>query len=198
MSSAAVRSGFSWEEFLNLPDEPRYKHAELWDGELVLMNPPIWVHQRIVTTLVFAIETWTRAGGSRGSVTIDPPVRIAEARAYLPDVAWFREEHARPVPGERHITAPPDLAVEVLSESTRRFDIFRKRRDYAAVGVRELWLIDPDGDDLRPGPTALVLRPPAEPVHPAEFVVVEDLDGTGALTSPLLPGLTVGLAGLIS
>lgn len=62
----------------------------------------------------------------------------------------------------------------------------RKRTDYARIGVGELWLIDPEG------PAALVLRREG-----AEFVVVDDLDSAGALTSPQLPGLAVVLGGLL-
>lgn len=201
MSSAAVRTGLTWEEYLDLPEDPRYKHAELMDGELVPVNPPTWLHQVIVTSLVVAIGNWVRAGSGRGLVSMNLPVRVGAGRAYLPDVAWYREENARPAPGRRHIDAAPDIAVEVLSDSTRSFDLFRKRGDYAAVGVGELWLIDPEGTDgtqgpARTGPSALVLRAPAEPIHPAEFVVVDELDAGDALTSPLLPGLAVDLAGL--
>ena len=40
---------------------------------------------------------------------------------------------------------PPDLAVEIASESTSRTDVNRKPGIYAGIGVRELWLFDPSG-----------------------------------------------------
>jgi Uma2 family endonuclease len=42
----------------------------------------------------------------------------------------------------------PDVVIEVTSDSTRREDQGRKRRLYAQLGVRELWLVDPLGDYL--------------------------------------------------
>jgi Uma2 family endonuclease len=57
--------------------------------------------------------------------------------------------------------------------------------------VRELWLIDPEK------PTDLVLRLPAEPTDPAEFVQVEELDVDGELASPLLPGLSIPIRELL-
>lgn len=192
MSSATAVSGLSWEDFLNLPDDPRYRHAELMDGELVLVNPPTWIHQQVVGAFVIAIGNWIRAGSGRGSVTMDPPVQIRHNRGYLPDVAWFREERARPAAGNPYLTGPPDLAIEVLSPSTRTFDMLRKRTDYARVGVGELWLVDPEG------PSALVLRRPAEQPGPAEFVQVDDVEADGELSSPLLPGLVVRLADLVA
>lgn len=80
----------------------------------------------------------------------------------------------------------------MLSDSTRAFDLVRKRTDYARVGVGELWLVDPGL------PSALVLRPPAAPTTPAEYGLVEELAADGALTSPLLPGLTIPLADLVA
>ena len=40
----------------------------------------------------------------------------------------------------------PDLAVEVRSPSTWRFDIGTKKRGYEAAGLGELWLVDTVGD----------------------------------------------------
>jgi Uma2 family endonuclease len=90
MSSATAGSGLTWENFLDLPDDPKYRHAELVDGELILVNPPTWLHQHVVMRLVVALELWIRGGPGRGTVTMEPPVQIRSNRGYLPDVAWFR------------------------------------------------------------------------------------------------------------
>jgi len=42
----------------------------------------------------------------------------------------------------------PDVVIEVTSSSTRREDQVTKRRLYAELGVRELWLVDPLADYL--------------------------------------------------
>ena len=47
----------------------------------------------------------------------------------------------------------PDLAIEMLSESTSRKDIGPKRLTYEHLGVRECWLFDPEGFEL-PTPLA--------------------------------------------
>lgn len=66
----------------------------------------------------------------------------------------------------------------------------RKRTDYARAGVGELWLVDPEG------PSALVLRLPAGPSGPAEFVLVEEV-AVGELTSPAMPALAIRLDDLV-
>ena len=47
----------------------------------------------------------------------------------------------------------PELVMEMLSESTARADVARKRRTYEHLGVREYWLFDPAGFQL-PTPLA--------------------------------------------
>ena len=43
-----------------------------------------------------------------------------------------------------HVYGAPDLVMEILSPATRKIDMNIKHSKYAAAGVREYWLIDPD------------------------------------------------------
>ena len=43
----------------------------------------------------------------------------------------------------------PELVVEMLSDSTSAKDVCSKRDTYAELGVREYWLFDPEGFELR-------------------------------------------------
>lgn len=190
MADARIpHGGLTWEQFLDLPDEDRYRHAELINGEVVVTAASP-LHQQIVNRLWAAIDAWARAGPLRGEVTTEPAVQVAEHRGYLPDVAWYGHGKCAPADAPPSFEQPPDLVVEVLSPSTRTFDAIRKRHDYAAIGVRELWLIEPDG------PEARVLRP--HDALPDVFVDAEtDIDADGTLSSPLLPGLAVRLGDLV-
>jgi Uma2 family endonuclease len=82
----------------------------------------------------------------------------------------------------------PDLAVEVRSESTWRYDIGVKKARYESAGVAELWLVDTRA------PSVLVFRRSA-PQAPA-FDVALELERRAALASPVLPGLTLDLTRL--
>ena len=42
----------------------------------------------------------------------------------------------------KEIEGPPDLVMEVLSESTRDYDLGEKRAAYREAGVREIWWVD--------------------------------------------------------
>lgn len=178
----------TWQQFLDLPVDDRYRHAELINGEVVL-NTPTPLHQLIVGNLWSSIKLWTRNGGCRGEVTLEPAVRISERTGYLPDIAWYRQDKCAPLGQPPAFANPPDLVVEVLSPSTRSFDAIRKCRDYAAIGVAELWLIDPDA------PEATVLRAPDADAR-AYVDARADVGPDGHLSSLHLPGFTVGLRAL--
>jgi Uma2 family endonuclease len=80
----------------------------------------------------------------------------------------------------------PDLAVEVRSESTWRYDIGVKKARYESAGVAELWLVDTRA------PSVLVFRRSA-PQAPA-FDLARAR--RASLASPLLPGLALDLTRL--
>jgi len=67
----------------------------------------------------------------------------------IPDVVVLPEVFAPGEPLPRAcrlgVDPPPPLVLEVLSESTWRADLGPKRDAYAAMGIAEYWLYDPEG-----------------------------------------------------
>ncbi len=175
-------------EFYALPDSDEYRHSELIDGEVVV-NPPSLQHQRIVNRLLFAIDAWSRESDDRGEVTTEPAVEISSRRVFVPDLAWWPSDRAAPPDQPPAFEGPPALIVEVLSPSTRAFDAIRKTSDHARVGVQELWLIDPEPLG------AQVFRRSQDA---REFELVLELDRSGRLESPLLPGFSTSLESLVT
>jgi Uma2 family endonuclease len=45
----------------------------------------------------------------------------------------------------------PDLAIEILSPSTKKHDMETKYREYLTAGVREYWIVDPDAKTIMCG-----------------------------------------------
>ena len=65
------------------------------------------------------------------------------------------------MPDTAYFTLAPDWVCEVLSASTRRFDLHGKRPIYAREGVGHLWLVDPadrtlEAFELREGQWVLI------------------------------------------
>jgi Uma2 family endonuclease len=169
----------------------RPEHTELIEGEVVL-NSPLYRHQAIITFLVTELTIWCRNGDAsggtgRGIASIEVDHKLDDRNVYAPDVWWVSEGH-RPARGARTFVGPPDLAVEVRSESTWRYDVGTKAKIYERSGLQELWLVDTAADSVlvfrRSSPDAL------------EFDVSLELSVTDLLTSPLLPEFAVSVASL--
>jgi Uma2 family endonuclease len=62
-------------------------------------------------------------------------------------VFWISPENTRcTLVDGKYWHGAPDLVVEVLSSSTARRDRKEKLQLYQQYGVREYWLVDPDGE----------------------------------------------------
>src|SRR5262249_42511020 len=60
-----------------------------------------------------------------------------------PDICFFQASRRHCVTLDRVNRDAPDVVVEVLSPSTRRNDLGRKKATFARFGVAEYWLLDP-------------------------------------------------------
>jgi Uma2 family endonuclease len=163
--------------------------AQLIDGEVVVMQSPALKPQVIVGELFVALRSWTRAAPGRGMCGIPVDVLVNERNVYAPDVWWVGADSVPDIEA-RFIPGVPDIAVEVLSPSTRRYDLVAKRRRYEQEGLPELWFIDPR--DLT---STLLLRSERSA---GTFDVTVEVKRDEALTSPLLPGFGVTVASLVA
>jgi Uma2 family endonuclease len=75
----------------------------------------------------------------------DCMTRIEPGRIREPDVSFVSWERMPPGPRTRDpvLSAVPNLAIEVLSESNTPQEMEAKRIDYFSIGVEEVWEIDP-------------------------------------------------------
>lgn len=169
------------QEYYALP--PVEQFTELIDGEVVV-NQPKLPHQRIVGDLYYSLTTWARAVPGRGEAGVSVDVELDAHNVYAPDVWWTAEDH-RPERDAARIEGPPDLAVEVRSPSTWRFDVGVKKATYERAGLAELWLVDTEAS------TVLVFRRSSSAV--AGFDLSMELSVGQVLTSPLLAGFSLAV-----
>lgn len=181
MDAVTATTHMTAAEFLELPEDPTARRWQLIEGELVV-SEPTWSHCDSQATILSELRVWTRAAPDRGRVNLPIDVQLDDRNVYAPDVVWYREGRA-PERGDRPPYPIPDLAVEVRSPSTWRFDIGSKKRNYERHGAAELWLVDTAAD------VVLVFRrsTATSPV----FDVSLELTAADTLVSPLLPGFAL-------
>ncbi len=126
---------------------PPSMKGEIIDGVFYAMTRPRGFHQHVAGQ-VYAdlINPFSRGRGGPGGWTIlpEPGIELPRAPEVSPDVAgWHRERLPHP-PRDATITLVPDWVCEVLSSTTRRHDLRTKRPFYASIGVKHLWVVDPD------------------------------------------------------
>ncbi len=182
MLNALDRPRMTYEDLIALPDDGM-RH-ELIDGEHYVSPSPVWAHQSILVNLLRVLATHVRAHGLGMIFGAPLDVILSRYDVVEPDVLFFTKDSFRRHMGEKWAEGPPDLAVEVLSPSTRRRDAGVKRRLYERVGVSEYWMVDPEREAVR------VLRLIGGRYHESGL----SLEDGGVLTSPLFPGLTLPLA----
>ena len=160
--------------------------TQLIDGALVV-NEPRLLHQVVQTRLVSALHSWTQEAPGRGLASSPVDVVMSEHDVYGPDVVWIAEEHV-PADWSELLPRVPDLAVEIRSPGTWRYDVGRKKSMYESGGLPELWLVDTEAE------VVLVFRRSA-PAVPG-FDVALELGAGDALSSPQLPGFALGVGEL--
>ncbi len=128
--------GFTVEDLEDFPDDGR--RYELVDGVLLVSPSPRYRHQTAIGEL-FAV---LRAACPPDLHVVMAPVDVRRGRrtSLQPDVMVYpREAVAFDEPGQ----VPPLLAAEVVSPSSRDFDLGLKRFTYARLGIPSYWVVDP-------------------------------------------------------
>lgn len=173
---------FTYEDLQHIPpDRNRY---EIVDGELFVSPSPIPLHQRIVGNLFGELRTHVRKH-HLGEVFVAPCDIVFTSSTVLEPDVFFVSKPRLDIIGPKHVSGPPDLVVEVLSESSSRLDREIKFSQYALHGVTEYWLIDPYGK------TTQIFRLEGNQFRRSEILGVDDV-----IASPLLPGFSLPLASL--
>ena len=168
------------EDLADLPEDGR-KH-ELLDGQVVVSPGPRPIHQRAVLRLATALDAVLPPGLEALPAPVDLVIPGPLPSLLLPDVLVVPAVTPATVDVER-----PLLAAEVLSPSTRRFDVGRKRAAYARAGIAVYLLVDP----LEPALTVLALRDGA-------YEEVGSVQGDATVTLPRPLGLVLSAAQLVA
>lgn len=133
---------YTWDDFVRLDEDDR---RELFDGELVAVEVPTYAHEAIVATLIGLLEAWARPRKGGRALASGYKVRISQKRGLMPDVQFYKSGNLPrgQKQGQGLVEGHPDIAIEVCSPSSVRYDRVKKLSYYASAGVPEYWVVDP-------------------------------------------------------
>ena len=135
---------YTLEDYYALREERR---VELIDGWIYDMANPGFAHQRIYFLIAAQLENCIREHAKDCIMIQDFGIRLDRDDKTMvePDIVVLCNKSSL---NKRYFDGAPDLAVEVLSPSTRAHDLLRKRYKYQNAGVREYWVIDPQKQEV--------------------------------------------------
>jgi Uma2 family endonuclease len=164
------------EDYRVMPETgPRY---QLIEGQLHISPAPNRYHQDISRNIEMIIVNFLQVH-PLGKVYDAPfDVYLSEHDVFQPDIIFVANER-RSILTEAGAKGAPNLVIEILSPGTARLDKIPKRQIYAATGVQELWLVEPETKSIE------VYRLGTDSQKPAAVYQEQD-----SFQSICLPGLT--------
>jgi len=121
--------------------------AEFINGVAIFHSPARDRHTAAVGRLNRVMSSYVDILGL-GLVRAEKALVSLKRNDYEPDVCFFGAAKAAGIAPDTMRYPAPDLVVEVLSPSTEKNDRGVKFEDYAAHGVTEYWIVDPDAEIL--------------------------------------------------
>ena len=137
--AAEVAKKLTWEDIKSLPEEGK---TELVEGKLYMSPTAGYPHQRIGTLLTVEIVPFVQRNDLGEFLGRDVHVIFDEHNHFEPDLCFIAKQRLHIIQGPI-INGPPDVIIEIISESNRAHDTKLKFGYYERYGVREYWLVDP-------------------------------------------------------
>jgi Uma2 family endonuclease len=133
------------ERFYNLIHEN--VKAEFINGEIVFHSPVRAKHWIISSNIMIELGGYVKKN-KLGLVGAEKVMIRLTRNDYEPDIVFFKNEKANQFTADQLIFPVPDFVIEILSPSTEKYDRGDKLLDYAAHGVSEYWIIDPETETV--------------------------------------------------
>ncbi len=145
--NAAMRRQGSYDvkDYYAMPEDRR---IELIDGVIYNMSAPTSAHQSIAGEVFYQLKQQIKEQGGECMpffAPVDVRLDCDERTMVQPDVLILCDRSKLTKWG---IDGAPDFVLEIISDSTRKKDMYIKSIKYLDAGVREYWIIDADNRRL--------------------------------------------------
>lgn len=141
-TSVVDKKKYTYEDYLNISDDKRY---ELIEGELLMAPSPFTRHQRISRKIGALLDEYVTENGL-GEIFYAPcDVYFDDGNVVQPDILYITKERSNIIT-EKNIQGAPDIAIEIVSESSAYRDMVQKKALYLKFGVSEYWIVIPESE----------------------------------------------------
>lgn len=130
----------SAEDYIASPQSEQ--KSDLIEGVFVMASPASFEHEDLVMFLGTTLRLFVNKHQLGVALGANAAYRLNDENVYQPDVSYLSNQR-RHLAGEVYVHGAPDLAVEIVSPSSRQYDYVEKLVNYGRFGVQEYWLIDP-------------------------------------------------------
>ena len=131
---------YTIKDVISLPSGQR---AELIDGDIYMMAPPTYKHQKLLGRLFNKIFNYINGKGGPCEV-IPAPFGVFlqddDENLVEPDISVICDKSKI---GDDGCHGAPDWITEIVSPASRKLDCFIKLEKYRSSGVKEYWIVDP-------------------------------------------------------
>lgn len=142
LTTSPLVKTYTLEEFWKLPEPKDGSKFELIAGVLYMTPPPDFPHNISVSTLNHLFIAHLLSINDQGLVFVPRAALWTGPATYVePDLFYLSEKTWKIIDWQRPDTA--DIVVEVISPGSAIYDRNTKADTYAALRVKELWLVDP-------------------------------------------------------
>lgn len=117
---------------------------EIINGDLYMTRSPHYQHQQVIGRIFGELDRWSESTGWGEAIPF-PSLLLSATDVVIPDLVWVSKGRLPTLEDEAgHLTAAPDLVVEVLSpgEDNRKRDRETKLKLYSVYGAGEYWIVD--------------------------------------------------------
>jgi len=180
-AAATLPARLTYDDYRTLPDDGR--RYELIEGELFVFAGPSLSHQLLSGELYAFFRDAVTLKKLGWVLTAPIEVKFTGDNAAQPDLVVVLRDRAH-VLRETGIDGAPSLVLEILSPSTRAYDLTTKAELYACHGVPEYWVVDIDAESVT--------------IHELRDGRYVPLPGDGIARSQVVPNLAVNVRALFA
>lgn len=160
--------------------------AEFINGKIFFQSPVKKSHWEVSMHLSAALHAHVQEH-QLGIVGVEKVMIRLTRNDYEPDICYFSTEKAKDFTADQMLFPAPDFIVEIISPSTESIDRNEKFIDYAAHGVDEYWIIDPEKQIVE-----------QYTLSGKNYQLHQKLTKKGVLEAKVIQGFTIELSAIFS